>query len=334
MPIKPQPQELFAQLGLFEECDAVSNVTLGSASDAISTIPAKVNLQHEQAAVDESMECAIDVVPQCDWSEFYLVNGRVPKLGDLKQPWEYKGWLMWYRFLCETNPNISPRWTYWLETRAARKLLDGPIPQVTFDDFGNRECQKLLENWLHTIDRLHSHWSPMDTLLDWLLWGFGLSKEPPQITPKLNEELYKEVNLGPLLLQPHDYLGEWIADQKGKWNPHAFFPTPHCVVEMMMRMVMDTDQDLRSAKVLEPALGSGRMLLHASNHSLRLWGMDIDPMMVKTSLVNGALYAPWMVRPFPDSYFPQSNPDEPKSTSDQDDEPECNLEVGNNLVLC
>lgn len=174
----------------------------------------------------------------------------------------------------------------------------------------------------------------MDTLLDWFLWGFGLSKKAPQITTKLNEELYKQVNLGPLLLHPHDYLGEWIANQKGKWNPHAFFPTPHSVVEMMTRMIMDAGEDLRCAKIMEPALGSGRMLLHASNYSLRLWGLDIDPMMVKTSLVNGALYAPWMVRPFPDSYFPGATPDEPESTSNLDDEPECKLEVGNSLVSC
>jgi hypothetical protein len=45
------------------------------------------------------------------------------------------------------------------------------------------------------------------------------------------------------------------------------------------------------------------MLLHASNYSLRLFGVDIDPLLVKTALVNGALYAPWMVRPFPDHYF-------------------------------
>ena len=55
--------------------------------------------------------------------------------------------------------------------------------------------------------------------------------------------------------------------------------------------------------VMEPCLGTGRMLLHASNYSLRLHGMDIDQTVLTAALVNGALYAPWMVRPFPEEIF-------------------------------
>ena len=45
------------------------------------------------------------------------------------------------------------------------------------------------------------------------------------------------------------------------------------------------------------------MLLHASNYSLRLYGMDIDPLVVKISKINGALYAPWMSFPLPALFF-------------------------------
>src|SRR5207249_1007009 len=38
-------------------------------------------------------------------------------------------------------------------------------------------------------------------------------------------------------------------------------------------------------------------LLHASNHSFRLYGMDIDGMLCQATLVNGYLYSPWLVRP-------------------------------------
>src|SRR5258708_38993703 len=178
-------------------------------------------------------------IPECEWYEFMRVHGRVPKLGDSKQPWQYRGWLLYYRLLCENHPDIVPRWDYWVRTRVAGKLLDEPIPALQFEICGPREGHKSLEDWLRLIDRLHSHWSPMDTLLDWFLWGFALSHEPPKVSDRLNEELYRAVNIGPLLLKPHDYLGEWIANQKGKWNPHAFFPTPHSVVEFMIRLTME-----------------------------------------------------------------------------------------------
>lgn len=50
------------------------------------------------------------------------------------------------------------------------------------------------------------------------------------------------------------------------------------------------------------------MLLHASNYSLRLYGVDVDALMVKRAVVSSALYAPWMVRPFPDSCFREPLP--------------------------
>lgn len=71
----------------------------------------------------------------------------------------------------------------------------------------------------------------------------------------------------------------------------------------MTQLTMSQEDDLRSKKVSDPALGTGRMLLHASNYSLRLYGMDIDPLVVKISKINGALYAPWMSFPLPASFF-------------------------------
>ncbi|WP_157468038.1 hypothetical protein [Edaphobacter aggregans] len=42
------------------------------------------------------------------------------------------------------------------------------------------------------------------------------------------------------------------------------------------------------------------MLLHASNFSYRLYGMDIDPLAVTICLCNGAFYAPWLAFPLPE----------------------------------
>ncbi len=214
---------------------------------------------------------------------------------------------MYYRLLLEEHCDIPKRWDYWYRTMAAGHLLDEPIPQVLFGGIGERsEGYKLIDQWIRLVDSFgEGRSSPMDVLLDWLLWGFGLAAVPPQIPPRLNEELYRAVNIGPLLLKPYDYFGEWIALQKGKWNPHAFYPTPHEVVELMTAINFSGMQErvTRSEKVSDPCMGTGRMLLHASNHSLRLYGMDIDGQVVRAAKVNGALYAPWLVKPFPESFF-------------------------------
>lgn len=55
--------------------------------------------------------------------------------------------------------------------------------------------------------------------------------------------------------------------------------------------------------VCDPALGSGRQLMHASNFSVRLYGMDIDALVVKICLINGAMFVPWMSFPFPQKWF-------------------------------
>ena len=44
-------------------------------------------------------------------------------------------------------------------------------------------------------------------------------------------------------------------------------------------------------------------MLHASIYSLNLYGCDIDPTMVKVSKINAALYVPWLIRPFPASFY-------------------------------
>jgi hypothetical protein len=107
-----------------------------------------------------------------------------------------------------------------------------------------------------------------------------------------------------LLEHPHDYFGDHVAASKAKgWNPTGFYPTPHSVVELMVRMTMhdakEEGRDLRTSTVGDPCVGSGRMLLHASNLSLRLYGQDLDPLAVTLCKLNGVLYAPWMVFPLP-----------------------------------
>jgi hypothetical protein len=231
-------------------------------------------------------------------------HGRVPLIDDVKKPWQYRGWLLYYRFMAEVHPGVGQRWDYWCRTMTAGRLLEEPIPRISFAAISDKQAMKDLDVWVHLVDHHTSGWAAVDKLLDWFLWGFGHSDKEPDLPPELNESLYRQVNLVPMLLHPYDYFGEWIMMQKGRWNPNAFYPTPHSVVEFMVQLTMTEHKgDKRSKTVLDPTVGSGRMLMHASNYSLRLYGIDIDPTLVKVTLLNGALYVPWILRPFPEPFF-------------------------------
>jgi hypothetical protein len=251
-----------------------------------------------------------------DLTAFVQREGRLPRLGDTPPPWHYRGWLLPYVFqLHGLVPAVADRWGYHQRTLEAGKLLDEPIPQVAFGPPDHKVFSRL-HDWSRLIGWDCGGWSDFRTLLDWLGWGLSLSKEMPRLADGVNEELYRQVNLGPLLVVPHDYLGEYVAVGKSRgWNPTGFYPTPHNVVELMVRMTMhDTSKegrDPRTAKVCDPCVGSGRMLLHASNFSLCLFGQDIDPLAVAMCKINAALYAPWLSFPLPASILSSAVPPPP-----------------------
>jgi hypothetical protein len=244
---------------------------------------------------------------ECEWSSFIRRHGRVPTIDDDKKPWEYRGWLLYYRMLLEDHPAVGRRWDYWCRTMIWGHVLPEPVPRLGIAAEPDRIIFKAIEDWVRLIDRDGNGGSAVDKLLDWLLFGFGHSMRPPDLSEELNGRLYRQVNIGPMLVAPYDYLGEWVGLQKSGWNPNAFYPTPHSVVECMVRMTLDREEDARGKTIMDPCVGSGRMLIHASNYSLRLYGIDIDPMMVKLTCVNGALYVPWILRPFPARFFSHQN---------------------------
>lgn len=237
-----------------------------------------------------------------DLAIFFSRENRLPRLGDSPSPWRYRGWLLPYVFLIhELCPAVANRWGYYFRTVEAGKLLDEAIPQIAFGAPDQRVFS-LLHDWSRLIGGDCGGWSDFHMLLEWLSWGLSLGCHEPHLAEAVNEKLYRQVNIGPLLQAPHDYLGDHVALGRARgWNPTGFYATPHPVVECMVRMTLDRGRagkrDPRTLSVCDPCAGSGRMLLHASNYSLNLWGQDIDPLAISMCKINGALYAPWLSFP-------------------------------------
>jgi hypothetical protein len=201
-------------------------------------------------------------------------------------------------------------------------LLDEPIPQIGFGP-PDPHVFALLHDWSRLIGRDGRCWSDFRALLDWLGWGLAVSRAEPHLTGKVEEQLYRQVKVGPLLAHPYDYLGAHVAQHQARgWNPTGFYPTPHPVVECMVRLMLHDagadGQDPRLQSVCDPCAGSGRMLLHASNYALRLFGQDINPLAVSMCQINGALYAPWLSFPLPASVLGHHLEPSPASTSARD----------------
>jgi len=260
---------------------------------------------------------------------FFLTEGRMPYITDAVKPWEYRGWLLQQVQLAHFgHPGVVNRWGYWMDCIEAGRILPVPIPQLEFAAEGDPQVRKgwdgeysALGKLLAGFERIESvgGWDDFQKLVDWLAWGLGQAPEPPRMSPQGNEFLYRNFDFGPWLLLPADYLGSYLCERRGKgWNPAGFYPTPMNITMMMSAMVSGTSphggrggggrakdfrKDMRAETTLDCCVGSGRMLLAAANYSLRLYGQDIDPLVVKICLINGALYVPWMVAPFPESFF-------------------------------
>jgi hypothetical protein len=253
----------------------------------------------------ESLVPLAGAPPAPDINLFVLQTGRLPRIGDEVSPWQYRGWLLYHVQFAESHPQLPGRWMHYLRTLEAGRLLDEAIPRIEFE-LGNLDSgRKMLEQCLKLIHQQDYSWGSFNRLVDWLAWGLAVSSEMPPLKEDTHEALYRTFNLEPLLLNPHDYLGWMLAERHSNgWNPNAFFPTPHPVVELMVQMTLggqdrNKARDPRLNTVLDPCVGTGRMLLHASNFSYCLYGCDIDPLVAMITRINGALYAPWLAFPFP-----------------------------------
>lgn len=243
-----------------------------------------------------------------DINRFVLEHGRMPFLSDSAPPWHYRGWLLFLVQMADAHPDAPGRWDHYMRTLEAGHLLDEPIPQLQFATAPYQTALKNLNRCVDLIAYRDSHWSAFEMFVQWLAWGLAVSEARPKLEEATSEAVYRTLNFEHLLLHPHDYLGQMLCDRRGKgWNPHAYYPTPHAVCEMMAQMTLTDGStegcgDPRLRVICEPAAGTGRMLLYASNYSYRLYGMDIDPLVVSICLINGAFYAPWLSFPLPQTF--------------------------------
>ena len=131
-----------------------------------------------------------------DLTAFFEREGRLPRLGDRPPPWTYRGWLLPY--VIESHalvPAVADRWGYHLRTLEAGRLLGEPIPQVAFGP-PDPKVYGLLRDWSRLVGRDLGGWSDFRALLDWLCWGLALSGESPRLSEEVNEQLYRQVNVG------------------------------------------------------------------------------------------------------------------------------------------
>jgi len=216
------------------------------------------------------------------------------------------GWML--PALLTLDECLWQRWSYWCRCYSAHELPVEPIPQIEFLTTPHLATRKMLEASLNCIPRHGSWqtwggWQYVEYCFDWLLFGFGHKGQPtlpdePAGCAGASDRLYQVFALDAMLLWPHDYWGGLLTENS-YGRSQGFYPTPHHICEFMTQMLCDEKSDMRSETVCDPCVGTGRFLLHASNHSLRLYGMDIDATLCKATLVNGYLYSPWLVRPIP-----------------------------------
>ena len=251
-----------------------------------------------------------------EWLFFTMANGHIPFAADTPPTWAYSGWLRHLVLEAEAAGALLPRWHYVFESIDNGHVLDKPLPQTDMGRQGSGErASRIFMGWCELLDGRRSQWERMRLVMEFLAWGFGIGDSPPDLSHEESLRLYaghegrRGVNSRDLLdlyKYPCDLFGYTLSQKIGNgWNPNAFFPTPETVVACMVQMTMHDTKglDQRGLTVCDPCVGTGRMLIYAGQNSMRLFGMDIDYMMVLATKINMAFWCPWGLYQWDDSFF-------------------------------
>lgn len=196
----------------------------------------------------------------------------------------------------------------------AGEVGDSQIPQIAFTSPGHAgntpysldEGMRIEAGTSHElradIDRLFSRLmydgTEVRTVVDWWLWACGditLDKIPSFHDPRTQVTLYQEGMrvLCRMLAFPADWGSYILHEHTYAKKATAWFPTPMSLTQMMVQITMVGDSRFKS--VHEPCMGTGVILMCASNHSLDLSGMDVDRDMCAWTRLHAYLYVPWLV---------------------------------------
>jgi len=142
--------------------------------------------------------------------------------------------------------------------------------------------EKLLE--FLVADHLPVMIPQFDGRLDWLLSDEGLYDRVVG--------LYK-VHFDAIHADRYDYLGDMYVEMQGRFSQgvKGQFLTPPSVCDMMAKMTM-SDGD-KPVNVLDPCVGTGRMLIAASQYAplgSTYYGIDIDNRAIRTAFTNACIH--------------------------------------------
>ena len=213
---------------------------------------------------------------------------------ELKSTGNKKGWLLPY--LIALDKMFFRRWEYWTEAVLKDRIPNEPIPYIRFQSPHSYPEGLVSKNLKQCLDYAeYSSSNVLELFINWLLWGFNHGKSFPPVNARTDDYWYRTFNLGLFYKEPADHLALLAADRNvGKAG--GYFPTPANVVEMIVRMNFGSEPkpEHKRMSVCDPCSGSGIMLLYASNYSLNLYGMDINPLITKIAIVNSFIYVPWL----------------------------------------
>jgi hypothetical protein len=225
---------------------------------------------------------------------------------------------------------IHGRWPYWLAMLGNGRLGSLPewaIPQIHFDSIesGADELQLASAHGpfqdeprsQQIIDHLATRSEarracerafsscfsaavPLSDAITWWLWAFGSPRiESKPELPDHAERSLLSLPLHQLIAHPGDWAAFiatlYFGEKGGKHC--AWFPTPVSVGTLMVQTTFANcrDEDTRPMSVHDPCVGTGALLLPASNYSLNLSGQDIDRTMCLLCEWQGWLFMPWTV---------------------------------------
>jgi hypothetical protein len=221
------------------------------------------------------------------------------KDGKTKEEYFRHGFLIPAYSILENQHVGRARW--WIPHYMLDTVPTTPIPKINWLEAAGAPQRKTVAKLLNDC-MMYS--GSLEKFLSFVLHAFGdnQDKEPYWKTAQSEELMRWERNLDkalPLMLEaPWPYFTDFIEENSSKSfkDARGFFATPMQVTVMMAEMQLHDLKDM-SASVYDPCVGTGNMLLAASNHSVNLYGQDIGYTVLMGCRIHCHLYVPWLLAP-------------------------------------